>query len=76
MHHDQQPGKPDPPGKPKYPPGGRVAKRGEQQSGRVQSGTYDRKAKTFRYLVKWDFGPTMSHLETDLMHEPLPERYP
>ncbi len=61
---------------PKYAPGGRVSKNGEPHSGRVQSLTYDPKAQTFRYLVKWDSGPTTSHLETDLQHEPLPPHYP
>ena len=61
---------------PKFPPAGRVAKQGEPHSGRVQSLTYDQNARTFRYLVKWDNGPTTSHLETDLQHEPLPAHYP
>ena len=61
---------------PKFAPGSRVAKRAEPRSGRVQGVTYDRKAEAFRYLVKWDFGPTTSHLENDLAHEPLPEKYP
>lgn len=48
----------------------------EQQSGRVQSIAYDADVKSFRYMVKWDLGPTTSHLETELTHVPLPTHYP
>ena len=61
---------------PKYGLGERVAKKTGPHSGRVQSITYDGAAKQFRYIVKWDNGPTTSHLEDELVHEQLPEHYP
>lgn len=58
---------------PKYGTGERVVR--EQQNGRVQSVAYDADAKTFRYIVKWDLGPTTSHLETELNPISLPTHY-
>ncbi len=63
-------------GQPQFSQGGRVAKKGEPQSGRVQGVSYDPAAKTFRYMVKWDVGVMTPHLETELVHEPLPAHYP
>lgn len=61
---------------PKYGTAQRVAKQGEPHSGRIQNMAYDANARQFRYDVKWDNGPTTSHLENDLVHENLPETYP
>lgn len=63
-------------GQPQFSPGDRVAKKGEPHSGRVQAVSYDQGAKTFRYMVKWDGGPSTLHLETELVYEPLPPHYP
>lgn len=59
---------------PLYGPGNRVSKKGEQQSGRVQSVTIG--SNGFRCNVKWDFGPTTLHDEGDLQPERMPEHYP
>ncbi len=58
---------------PKYGPGQRVVKKGEQQTGRVQSVAFDR---VFRYLVKWDRGFESTHDEADLLPGQLPPSYP
>ncbi len=59
-------------GQPKYEVGQRVTNGGH--SGRVQNVAYA--DGTFRYDVKWDNGPTTSHLEGALTHENLPPHYP
>lgn len=59
---------------PKFEPGQRVTKCGENQEGRIQGVTYA--LDTFRYNVKWDTGPTTLHGEADLRPAQLPPHYP
>jgi hypothetical protein len=61
---------------PFYHVGDRVSRRGEPTSGRVQVVTYDQAAGSFRYIVKWDMGPTTQHDGRDLSSAPLPMQYP
>jgi hypothetical protein len=58
-------------GKPKFECGQRVTRAGEE--GRVQDGFPA--DGTFRYIVKWDNGPTTVHVEEELRHVQLPPHY-
>lgn len=60
------------PGTPKFEAGQRVLRTSEE--GRVQHVGYAE--GTFRYLVKWDNGPTTTHDEGELAAAPLPPHYP
>ncbi len=58
---------------PKFGVSDRVTGAGEQ-TGRVQDVTY--RGDSFRYLVKWDLGPTTPHDEAELHPATLPPQYP
>ena len=60
--------------KPKHGAGDRVSTSGDGQEGRVQGVTYS--GDTFRYVVKWDVGPTTTHDEAELRPAQLPPHYP
>lgn len=60
--------------KPKFETGERVSRQGKQE-GRVQAISFDVDAKSWRYIVKWDLGPTTNHLEDELEHASLPTHY-
>lgn len=62
----------DTPGKPKYEVGQRVRRTDEE--GRVQQVSYAE--GVFKYVVKWDNGPTTSHVESELAPATLPPHYP
>jgi hypothetical protein len=59
-------------GKPRFETGQRVTRTAEE--GRVQHVTYSE--NEFRYLVKWDNGPTTTHVEGELAPSALPPHYP
>lgn len=46
---------------------------GDGQEGRVQSVSFV--GDTFRYVVKWDVGPTTPHNEAELRPAVLPTHY-
>lgn len=58
---------------PKYGVADRVTRAGDAE-GRVQGVTHT--GTTFRYLVKWDVGPTTPHDEAELNPATLPPHYP
>ena len=58
----------------KFEPGQRV-RMGGDSDGRVQGGYYDADRRTFRYIVKWDNGPTTTHDEGELAPAQLPPHY-
>lgn len=61
---------------PAFATGQRVGHRGEEQVGRVQGVTWDAGTREFRYVVKWDVGPTTPHLESELRASEIPTHYP
>jgi hypothetical protein len=61
-----------PRGKPRFEVGQRVTRTSEE--GRVQSVTFA--GDDFRYMVKWDNGPTTVHVEGELAAAQLPPHYP
>lgn len=65
-----------PSGQPAFEQAERVFTQSNEQGGRIQSVAYDAEARAFRYLVKWDNGPTTPHLEGELRPAPLPPHYP
>ncbi len=58
---------------PKFEPGQRVVRAGQEQTGRVQGVTF---ASDFMYLVKWDRGFESTHPEYELQSGELPPHYP
>lgn len=58
-------------GKPKFEVGQRVIRAAEE--GRVQCGYFS--DGTFRYMVKWDNGPTTTHVEGELAPAQMPPHY-
>ncbi len=58
---------------PNHGPGDRVTTSGDGQEGRVQSVSFV--GDTFRYVVKWDVGPTTPHNEAELRPAVLPTHY-
>lgn len=59
---------------PRFGAGERVTHLGEGHGGRVQSVSMG--PNGFRYLVKWDVGPTTIHDEADLQPREAPVHYP